>query len=605
MMQQRIKLLDPALINQIAAGEVIERPAAAVKELVENAIDAGSTQIEVSLRDGGRTLIQVIDNGFGMNPEDLALCIERHATSKLSTGDLFNIHSFGFRGEALPSIGSISRLTIISKPQNQDMAWQLGVEGGIKSDLVPTSYPNGTRVIIRDLFYATPARLKFLKSPTTELGHCTDYLNRLALAHPSIEFTLKEGNRVIFHYPSCATFPERLKVVLGNEFTENCRQVTAIRDHMEINGWISLPTYNSSQSTEQYLFVNDRPIKDKSLSAAIRVAYQDFLPSNRYPSLAVFLKIDPAEVDVNVHPAKAEVRFREAQVVRGLLISALKQTLNESTRETSTHLASEAVAILRGSNTQIGIEKRNYPSFSSTSSIPLQGRISSVYAGNSYQAKTFANEAINIASKAFEDEIPDLSEENSYPLGLAKAQLHKTYIISEKSDSFVIVDQHAAHERLVYEKMKEQYQENTLRSQTLLLPEMVTLTENDINFLTPYLDELKRLGIGIEIFGTNSLVIRQIPALLSGIDVASMIRDLIADLKELGTSYSLTENLHEILSTLACHSSIRAGKTMSIPEMNALLRQMENTPHSGQCNHGRPTYIELKKEDIEKLFGRR
>ncbi|MBY0462446.1 MAG: DNA mismatch repair endonuclease MutL [Alphaproteobacteria bacterium] len=601
-MQQRIKLLDLGLINQIAAGEVIERPAAAVKELVENSIDAGATKIEVSLRDGGRTLIQVIDNGYGMNPEDLTLCVERHATSKLNTGDLFNIHSFGFRGEALPSIGSVSRLSIISKPQGQETAFQLDVEGGVKSDLTPASYPFGTRVVIRDLFYATPARLKFLKSPTTELGHSTDYLNRLALAHPSIEFTLKEGSRVVFHYPSCATFPERLKAVLGREFSENSRQVTAIRDHMEINGWISLPTYNSSQSTEQYLFVNDRPIKDKSLSAAIRVAYQDFLPSNRYPSLAVFLKIDPSEVDVNVHPAKAEVRFREAQVIRGLFISALKQTLHETTHETSAHLARDAVAILRDSSTQAGIVKKNYPAaFSAAQSIPLQGRISSVYGSGNYQARAFIDEAASIVNESFQDE----TEEDLYPLGLAKAQLHKTYIIAEKNDSLVIVDQHAAHERLVYEKMKEQYQENKIRSQTLLLPEIINLTENDIHLLTPYLEELERLGIGIEVFGTNSLVIRQIPALLSGVDVASMIKDLIADLKELGTSYSLTEKLHEVLSTLACHSSIRAGKTMSIPEMNALLRQMENTPHSGQCNHGRPTYIELQKDDIEKLFGRR
>jgi DNA mismatch repair protein MutL len=605
-MQTRIKLLDPALINQIAAGEVIERPAAAVKELVENAIDAGSTQIEITLREGGRALIQVVDNGHGMNPEDLALCIERHATSKLSAGDLFNINSFGFRGEALPSLGSVSRMTIISKPQSQETAWQLEVEGSLKSELIPASHPSGTRVVVRDLFYATPARLKFLKSPTTELGHCADYLNRLAIAHPSVEFTLKEGNRIVFHYPASLTSEGRLQAILGKSFIENSRQVSAIRDHMAINGWISLPTYNSSQSTEQYFFVNDRPIKDKILSAAVRVAYQDFLPGNRYPSLALFIKIDPADVDVNVHPAKTEVRFRETQIVRGLLISALKQTLNESSQETSTHLAAEAVAILRDRNAPPSLIKRNYPSFNQA---PLQGRISSLQGSSNYPVTAFINDAVNIVNQSFEVEkseiASDTHEENTYPLGLAKAQIHKTYIIAEKSDSLVIVDQHAAHERLVYEKMKEQYQEKNVRSQTLLLPEIINLTENDINFITPYLQELESIGINAELFGINSLLIRQIPAILSGVDVASMIRDLIADLKELGTSYSFTEKLHEILSTLACHTSIRAGKNLSIPEMNALLRQMESTAHSGQCNHGRPTYIEFKKEDIEKLFNRR
>lgn len=604
-MQQRIKLLDPALINQIAAGEVIERPAAAVKELVENAIDAGATQIEVSLREGGRTLIQVVDNGCGMNQDDLSLCVERHATSKLNAGDLFNIHSFGFRGEALPSIGSVSRLSIISKPSTEEMAWQLDVEGSIKSELVPASYSNGTKVTIRDLFYATPARLKFLKTPATELGHCVDFLNRLAIAHPSIEFILKEGTRVIFHYPVCSTLQERLQAILGKEFVENARQVTAVRDQIEIKGWISLPTYNSSQAMNQYLFVNGRPIKDKVLGAAIRVAYQDFLPNNRHPYLALFLKVDPAEVDVNVHPAKAEVRFREAQIIRGLLISALKQTLGEVTKETSTHLASEAVAILRDRNTPIGIMKKTYPTaLPENSSLLFQRQAFSSYKSNSYPAKTFVEDALNLATELLAHEAPEALEENTYPLGVAKAQLHRTYIIAEKNDGFVVVDQHAAHERLVYEQMKEQYQENKIRSQTLLLPEVINLTENDILLLTPYLEELERLGIGVEIFGEKSLVVRQIPALLGNTEVASLIRDLIADLKEIGTSFTLTERLHEILATLACHSSIRAGKALSLPEMNALLRQMENTPHSGQCNHGRPTYIELKKSDIEKLFGR-
>ena len=595
-MIQRIKLLNSSLINQIAAGEVAERPAAVVKELAENAIDAGATRIEVNLRDGGRTLIQVMDDGCGMNQADLSLCVERHATSKLNTGDLFNIHSFGFRGEALPSIGSVSRLTIVSKSRDEDMAWQLDVEGSVKGDLIPASHPGGTRVTVRDLFYATPARLKFLKSSGTELGHCADHLNRLAIAHPSIEFTLKDGTRTVFHYPLCKDLQERLKAVLGQTFVENAREVIAKRDGVELVGWTSLPTYNSSQSTGQYLFVNDRPVKDKVLGAAVRVAYQDFLPGNRYPSLALFLRVDPLEVDVNVHPAKTEVRFRDAQIVRGLLISALKQTLNEVSGETSTHLARDAVAVLRDNHSPAGMTTRSYAAYPQSRPMPFQGRISGIGGGN-LQAKAFVDEAVHLTTD------PVLEEE--YPLGVARAQIHKTYILSETKDSLVIVDQHAAHERLVYEKMKEQYSNKEIRGQTLLLPEMVTLIETDVEILKPYLEDLERLGMGIEIFGETSLVVRQIPALLSNTDISALIRDLIADFKELGNHYSLTEHLHEILSTLACHNSVRAGRNLSLPEMNALLRQMEETPHSGQCNHGRPTYIELKKEDIEKLFNRR
>jgi len=595
-MIQRIKLLNSSLINQIAAGEVVERPAAVVKELAENAIDAGATRIEVNLRDGGRTLIQVMDDGCGMNQADLSLCVERHATSKLNAGDLFNIHSFGFRGEALPSIGSVSRLTIVSKSRDEEMAWQLDVEGSVKGDLIPASHPGGTRVTVRDLFYATPARLKFLKSSGTELGHCADHLNRLAIAHPSVEFTLKDGTRTVFHYPLCKDLQERLKAVLGQTFIENAREVVAKRDGGELVGWTSLPTYNSSQSTGQYLFVNDRPVKDKVLGSAVRVAYQDFLPGNRYPSLALFLKVDPLEVDVNVHPAKTEVRFRDAQIVRGLLISALKQTLSEVSGETSTHLARDAVAVLRDNHSATGMTTRSYSAFPQGNSVPFQSRISGIGGGN-LQAKAFVDEAVHLAVD------PVLEEE--YPLGTAKAQIHKTYILSQTKDSLVIVDQHAAHERLVYEKMKEQYSAKEIRGQTLLLPEIVTLTETDVEILKPYLPDLERLGMGIEIFGETSLVVRQIPALLSNTDIPALIRDLIADFKEFGNHYSLTEHLHEVLSTLACHNSVRAGRNLSLPEMNALLRQMEETPHSGQCNHGRPTYIELKKEDIEKLFNRR
>ncbi len=585
-----IRFLDPTLINQIAAGEVIERPAAAVKELVENSIDAGAKRIDITLRDGGRTLIQVVDNGSGMSADNLKLCIERHATSKIPDGDLFNIHSFGFRGEALPSIGAVSRLSIVSRPDTEEMAWQLDIEGGVKSDLTPVSSHTGTRITVRDLFYATPARLKFLKSTTTELGHCADYLKRLALAHPSVEFSLKDADRTVFHYVSCSTLEKRLEQVLGKNFVQNAHPFLATREGVEISGWASLPTYNCSQSSEQYFFVNDRPIKDRVLGAAVRVAYQDFLASNRYPYLAIFLKVPGDEVDVNVHPAKTEVRFRDQQIVRGLLISSLKQALEQSSQQVSSHLASEAIAILRESASFGGISSRTYspgPSYAP----PVQRS----FATSSYRPEVAAYQPLQI-------------EENDIDvpmLGYAKAQIHTTYIIAEKPDSLVIVDQHAAHERLTYERMKQQYDQNEIKGQVLLLPEIVNVTESDIHLLQTHISEFETLGIEFEIFGTSAIVVRQIPALLRNIDIGQLIRDLIADIKEMGTNFTLKDKINEILSTIACHNSVRAGQVLSTQEMNALLRQMEETLHSGQCNHGRPTYIELKKEDIEKLFGRR
>jgi DNA mismatch repair protein MutL len=598
-----IRFLDPTLINQIAAGEVIERPAAAVKELVENSIDAGATRIEITLRDGGRTLIQVVDNGSGMSAENLKLCIERHATSKIPDGNLFNIHSFGFRGEALPSIGAVSRLSIVSRPEAQEMGWQLDVEGGAKSEPTPISSHTGTRITVRDLFYATPARLKFLKSAATELGHCADYLKRLALAHPSIEISLKDGDRNVFHYTPCETTEKRLQQVLGATFTENAHPFLATREEVEISGWASLPTYNCSQSSEQYFYVNNRPIKDRVLSAATRVAYQDFLPSNRYPYLAIFLKVPGDEVDVNVHPAKTEVRFRDQQIVRGLLISALKQALEQSSQQVSSHLAAEAVAILRDRGSVSHINTKIYPSSSfSSSTSPVQRSFAP--SSSFYRQETVAYAPVSF-QQFVEPKLEEQNDTNIPILGYAKAQIHTTYIISEKPDSLVIVDQHAAHERLTYEKMKQQYEQNEVKGQTLLLPEVVNVAESDIHLLQTHLEEFGAIGIEFEIFGTNAIVIRQIPALLKNVDIGQLMTDLIADIKEMGVNFTLKDKINEILSTMACHNSVRAGQQLSIQEMNALLREMEGTLHSGQCNHGRPTYIELKKDDIEKLFGRR
>ena len=592
-----IRLLDSTLINQIAAGEVIERPAAAVKELVENAVDAGATQIEILLREGGRTLIQIIDNGCGMGREDLCLAIERHATSKLPEGNLFNIRSFGFRGEALPSIGAVSRLTLTSRTPDQDAAWELFIEGGVKNEPKMAAHPVGTRVSVRDLFYATPARLKFLKTINTELSHCVDCINRLALAHPHIRFLLKETDRVLIDYAASPTLEHRMNQILGVEFVNNARLVEGQRESTGIKGWVSLPTYNRSQSTEQFLFVNNRPVRDKLFHAAVRVAYQDLLASNRYPVVVVYLTVDPDEVDVNVHPAKTEVRFRDTQAVRGLIINAIRQTLTNYSQTTSSHLGDQAIAVLRSSGPTLNSSTPSvsYPRFNQSfaSARPtFQGFIPS--------APTVAI-PVSTAQAFYEEPL----QQSVLPLGQAVGQIHNTFILAEKADSLVIVDQHAAHERLVYEQLKQNLHKKSGVSQAVLLPEVLTIPETDLNFLKPHLQALQALGFDIEIYSGNALIIRQIPALLSGLKPSDFIHDLLSDLKELDQGVTVTEKLHEILSSAACRGSIRAGRKLSLAEMNALLRQMESTLYSGQCNHGRPTYVELKKSDIEKLFGRR
>ncbi|RZI46910.1 DNA mismatch repair endonuclease MutL [Candidatus Finniella inopinata] len=595
-MTSPIRLLDSTLINQIAAGEVIERPAAAVKELVENAVDAGATHIDILLREGGRTLIQITDNGCGMERDDLWLAVERHATSKLPEGDLFNIKSFGFRGEALPSIGAVSRLTITSRPAHQDTAWELFLEGGVKNEPKIVAYPIGTRISVRDLFYATPARLKFLKSINTELSHCVDCINRLALAHPHIRFHLKETDRVLIDYPSSPSLEYRMTQILGADFVNNARPIQGQRDNVGIKGWVSLPTYNRSQSTEQFLFVNNRPVRDKLFHAAIRVAYQDLLAGNRYPVVVAYLTVDPDEVDVNVHPAKTEVRFRDAQIVRGLVINAIRQTLVSHGQTTSSHLGDQAIAVLRPSAPPSNIpsyaaaSSRFNPSFAPPRPPAFQGFIPSS-----------PTAAASVAQNLYE--VPETH--NDWPLGQAVGQIHSTFILAEKADSLVIVDQHAAHERLVYEQLKQNLHEKNVASQAVLLPEVLTVAQTDLALLEPHLPELQGLGFDIEVYSGNALVVRQIPALLSGLKASDFIHDLLSDLKELDQGVAVTEKLYEILSSVACRGSIRAGRKLSLQEMNAMLRQMESTPLSGQCNHGRPTYVELKKTDIEKLFGRR
>lgn len=595
-----IRLLDSTLINQIAAGEVIERPASAIKELVENSIDAGATKIDVVIREGGRTLISVTDNGIGMSPEDLTLCVDRHATSKLPDGDLFNIRSLGFRGEALPSIGAVSRLSITSRPKGEETAWRLEVEGGAKSPLAPASFSIGTCIDVRDLFFATPARLKFLKSPTTELSHIVDILNRLAMAHPSVHFTLKDGDKQILDY---ALGIDRLAAILGTEFSENSCVVQAERDGLRLKGSTSIPTFNRSSAAGQYLFVNGRPVKDKLLSVAVRVAYQDLLSSNRYPLMGLFLEISPEDVDINVHPAKAEVRFRDSTLVRGFVINALRQALQGAAHRTSTGMTEEAIVRFQPSVTlPPPLSSFNHrPSSPSYSSQPRLG-----LSFSAPQREAFSYPSLEEPKS---EDISPAPLPQDYRLGLARGQLHDTYIVAETQDGLIMVDQHAAHERLVYEKMKADVAKNGVRRQALLIPEIVELPadlpKDALAKLTNRLSELQELGLILEPFGESALLIREVPALLDKVNYQKLIRDLADEIQDMDETLSLKERLHEILATLACHNSIRAGRRLSLPEMDALLRQMEATPHSGQCNHGRPTYVELKRADIEKLFGRR
>ncbi|NIA71174.1 DNA mismatch repair endonuclease MutL [Pelagibius litoralis] len=606
-----IRRLPETLVNQIAAGEVVERPAAAVKELVENALDAGARHVDVVLRDGGRALIAVTDDGSGMAPEELLLAVERHATSKLPDDDLVHIASLGFRGEALPSIGAVARLTVTSRPPEAEEAWSLLVEGGKLGRPQPAAHPRGTRVEVRDLFFATPARLKFLKTARTEVSHAQDTLNRLAMAHPQVGFTLSDGDRKLIGLAPAEgeLFDARLKrlsAVMGRDFADNALAISAQREGIGLTGYIGLPTLNRGNAQQQYLFVNGRPVRDKLLYGAVRGAYQDFLARDRHPLLALFVELPPEQVDVNVHPTKAEVRFRDPGLVRGLIVSAAKHALAEAGHRAATTVSDLALGALRpaggtgvggwgssyqGSRLPAGLAEAtaHYQAPVGHGALPgLQGAPSA--AAPSMHPGAMPNETVD----------PD-----GFPLGAARAQVHGTYVVAQTGDGIVIVDQHAAHERLVYERMKEQLGETGVARQMLLLPEVVEMEESAAARVVARAEELAELGLVLEAFGPGAVVVREVPALLGKVDVQGLIRDLADELAELGEALALRERLEHVCGTLACHGSVRAGRILNVEEMNALLRQMEETPHSGQCNHGRPTYVELKLADIEKLFGRR
>ena len=605
-----IRQLDEAAINRIAAGEVVERPASAVKELVENAIDAGARRITVEIAHGGKTLIRVSDDGCGMGPEDLPMALSRHATSKIDGSDLLNIQSFGFRGEALPSLGAVGRLTITSRAAGED-GHEISVSGGRQERIKPASMPLGTVVELRDLFFATPARLKFLKTERAETQAITDVIKRLAMAEPSVGFQLidcSDGRRTLFSVdPETGdlfdALSSRLGQVMGRDFVDNALQIDATREEIRLIGLAALPTYSRGSAVAQYLFVNGRPVRDKLLIGALRGAYADFLSRDRHPAAALFIECPPERVDVNVHPAKAEVRFREAGVVRGLIVSSLRHALAEAGHRASSTVAAETLGAMRPEG---GAPQQLYQGgYSAPQTRPSTYR--SAYAfqapeqvGLSETAPQFDAPSHRVADP---DPAPSFAE-NSHPLGAAAAQLHENYIIAQTATGLVIVDQHAAHERLVYERLKKQMVTNGVARQALLIPDIVTLGP-DAAILLDHADSLAQFGLIIEPFGEGALAVRETPAILGAVNSEALLRDILDEIADMGESQMVQARIEAILSRVACHGSIRSGRAMRVEEMNALLREMEATPHSGQCNHGRPTYVELALSDIEKLFGRR
>ncbi|OQW83718.1 MAG: DNA mismatch repair protein MutL [Proteobacteria bacterium ST_bin15] len=584
-----VRQLPETLQSRIAAGEVVERPASVVKELVENAIDAGARAIEIDVRDGGRTLIAVSDDGAGMNRDDLVLCVDRHATSKLPDDDLVDIRTLGFRGEALPSIGSVARLSITTRTADAPHALALDVTGGRKGDPYPAARGQGTTIEVRDLFFATPARLKFLRSERAESAAITDVVERLALAAPSVRFTLRLGERAARRIATAdgdQALPARLAAILGADTLGDCLTVSAGKEGLLLTGFIGRPAANRATARDQFLFVNGRPVRDRLLLGVLRAAYGDALPRDRHAIAVLFLAIDPRDVDVNVHPAKAEVRFRDPAHVRALLVSALRQTLHAAMPAMTAGLAASLDSYVT--------RPSGYPSFAGARTGSSAGFAEAAQAA-------FAGFAPVAAPAPLEDvPLP------AFPLGAARAQLHLAYILAETSDGMVLVDQHAAHERLVYEAMKERLSRaDALARQILLVPEIVHMPERLAEALLQASDELARLGLVIEGFGDGAIIVRETPSLLGDTDITGLIRDLAEELSDWEEARGLEARLWAIASRMACHGSVRAGRRLRIEEMNALLRQMEETPNASTCNHGRPTYVKLGKGDIERLFARR
>jgi len=587
-----IRRLPESLVNRIAAGEVVERPAAAVKELIENALDAGATKIDVTLREGGQALISVVDNGRGMARDELLLALERHATSKLPDDDLWNIHSFGFRGEALPSIASVSRLSLMSRARDADEAWRVDVEGGTAGEPHPAALTEGTRVEVRDLFFATPARLKFLKTPRTEGDYAREVVERLALVNPSVDFSFQDGDKKPLHYVRNLDSKVRAGDVMGAEFVQNATTVEIERNGMKLSGFAALPTLHAATSRGQHVFVNGRPVRDKVLLSALRAAYGDVVPSGRYPLAVLFIEVPPRDVDVNVHPAKTEVRFRDASSVRGLIVSGVRHALEGGAQFTTSTLAPQALHMLQSDG----------GSFLADSAIEIPNDFSSSF----HVARSFQPALASFPFHARKVEAePDTRVSSSGRLGAAVAQVHGAYILAQTEESVVIVDQHAAHERIVYEQMKKALGEHAIKRQILLVPEVVEMDEPSARRILARTDQLAELGLVVEMFGGGAVLVREVPALLGNTDVQALLRDMADEIAEFDDSRALSGRLEKICATMACHGSVRAGRKLAADEMNALLRQMEETLNSGQCSHGRPTYVELKKADLDKLFERK
>ena len=606
-----IKQLDETVINKIAAGEVVERPASAVKELIENSIDAGCSDITIEVADGGKTLIRVIDDGLGMSDIDLPIALRRHATSKLPNDNLLNINSFGFRGEALPSLGAVGRLRIISHNDGNG-AHEINVNGGKISDIKPAARTLGTTIELRDLFYATPARLKFLRSTKSELKAITDTVKGLSISTPNVAFTLidKTGgkSRKILQVQkekdvSLASIKNRLSRVLGQDFSKNSISVDVSREDVNLTGYVCLPTYARASNAMQYFFVNSRQVRDKQLIGALRAAYSDFMPRDRFPAAAIYINCRPDFVDVNVHPGKSEVRFRDPQGIRSLIVTGIRQVIAIEGHRSSSTLSTAALGAMREQTHQMP-SANNEQVTKNSKNMDYNGnkRFFTRDVEPAFQ-ETWKPSARDFQTK---DEHANFIEEfESFPLGAPIAQFGENYIISQNEDGIVIIDQHAAHERLVYEKLKEQAKDNKIEVQALLVPEILEFSEPEILVLMEYKDNLSRYGLKINQFGINSIAVQEIPAILNSENIKKLIFDILDELTDLENSDTLEKKINAVLSRIACHGSIRSGRMLRTEEMNSLLREMENTPNSGQCNHGRPTHISIRMSDIERLFGRR
>jgi DNA mismatch repair protein MutL len=601
-----VRQLPEQVVNRIAAGEVVERPASVVKELVENAIDAGASRIDVFTDGGGRRRIGITDDGGGMTAKDLSLAVERHATSKLDDEDLLQIRTLGFRGEALPSIGSVARLSITTRHASEPHAWALSVEGGAKSAIMPAALAHGTRVEVNDLFYATPARLKFLKTDRTEAEAIREVVRRLAMARPDIAFTLAGEERAPVTWaaalPGAAGRLTRLGDILGAEFRSHAIEVHSEREGVVVAGYAAAPALTRANALGQYLFVNGRPVRDKLILGAVRAAYSDYLPRDRHPVVALFIALDPREVDANVHPAKTEVRFRNAGLVRALIVHGLKEGLAREGRRTAANSGGSALSSFRPAFAARpgNWDWRQSPALPSAPLPSFEGAAAPAFAERTQTAFDVGAPTADMRIEA--QPIGDLVDR---PLGAARTQIHETYIVSQTRDGLIIIDQHAAHERIVYERLKASLAKNGVQRQILLIPEIVEMDEATVERLLARAEELASFGLAIESFGPGAVAVRETPSLLGKADAGGLLRDLAEHMAEWDEALPLERRLMHVAATMACHGSVRAGRRLKPEEMNALLREMEETPNSGQCNHGRPTYVELKLADVEKLFGRR